>query len=211
MSKIEDSKHCEHAKIELYKEGSMWRATCKKCCATAERNLYESAVRALMMFNGDGRLIEHTDKDSFINRTQNSEVIAANKSHSVGIGTGVVSSGVVQVGASGALSSHHALPHWQVPLSLSESMARRINSKYPVFNWRKGLDDVVFIRERADHALTHFKKLTMGHCDMEDPELRDHIDAVTWFCGFINEVARLCPKKLDEAFYSESRGEEMKK
>lgn len=113
----------------------------------------------------------------------------------------------VEVGASKATSSHEALPFWQVPLSIEESIARRIKkSQHETFNWRRGLGDVEFIRDRAGHALEHLKALTMGKFDEEDKTHQDHIDALSWFCMFINEAMRLHPGKVIEAFYSEWRG-----
>src|SRR6266478_2826188 len=60
-----------------------------------------------------------------------------------------------ETGKSGALSSGHIVPIWQVPFSLILSCARRMlkgNEKnYSIHNWRKGLDDIKFLRDRLNH------------------------------------------------------------
>lgn len=122
---------------------------------------------------------------------------------------------VHSVGASGALSSGKALPFWQMPLSLAESYARRAlegalpkegREPYPIHNWRKGLSDPVFIRDRFDHFLKHAIKLGNGITDAEDG-VQGNADAIAWFAGFINEAIRLYPDAVKEAFYNECRGE----
>lgn len=123
---------------------------------------------------------------------------------------------VVSVGKSGALSSGKPLPIWQMPMSLVLSYARRAlegilpkegRTPYPIHNWRKGLNDPKFIRDRYYHFMVHSLKLGNGVTDEEDT-IQGNIDAITWFAGFINEVERLHPEALQEAFYSECRGEQ---
>lgn len=112
-------------------------------------------------------------------------------------------------GSSKALSSGHVLPMWQVPLSLLESVARRMkkgNDKgYPIHNWRSGLDDLAFLRDRASHAAYHLMYLLNGDHSVDDAQ--GNVDALTWFCAMINEAIRLHPEVVEKAFYSEARGE----
>lgn len=113
-------------------------------------------------------------------------------------------------GKSGALSSGHVLPHWEVPLSLDESAARRMdkgheNDKYPIHNWRSGLGDVAFLRDRAGHAKVHLVRFLNGDNTVDDAQ--GNVDALTWFCAMINEALRLHPDTVAKAFYAEPRGE----
>lgn len=122
---------------------------------------------------------------------------------------------MVAVGESGALSSGKAPSFWQMPLSLAESFARRADEgnmpkegrePYPIHNWRTGLSDPKFIRDRYNHFIKHAFKLGNGVIDEED-DTQGNIDAVAWFAGFINEAQRLHPEAVAQAFYSECRGE----
>ena len=124
----------------------------------------------------------------------------------------------VSVGDSGALSSGKSLPFWQAPLSLMESYARRAlegtlpkenREPYPIHNWRTGLNDPLFIRDRYNHFIKHAMKLGNGIEDSED-NVQGNIDAITWFAGFINEAVRLHPEAVADAFYSDPRGEKFK-
>lgn len=116
---------------------------------------------------------------------------------------------IVPVGSSRALSSGAVLPLWQVPLSLLEAAARRYakgNEKgYPIHNWRSGLDDAVFLRDRANHAMTHFMRLLNGDTSVDDAQ--GNVDAIAWFCGLACESLRLAPETWDAAFYNSPRGE----
>ena len=123
---------------------------------------------------------------------------------------------VHSVGVSGALSSGKALPYWQMPLSLAESYARRAldgnapkegRTPHPIHNWRGGLNDAKFIRDRYNHCVKHVLKLGNGITDEED-DVQGNIDAITWFAGFINEAQRIYPDAVKEAFYNECRGEQ---
>jgi hypothetical protein len=115
------------------------------------------------------------------------------------------------VGTSKALSSGNVLPLWQVPLSLMESAARRYqkgNDKgYPIHNWRSGLGDPAFLRDRANHAAIHLMRLLNGDVSVDD--FQGNADALTWFCAMINEAIRLQPEAVAKAFYAESRGEKL--
>lgn len=109
----------------------------------------------------------------------------------------------------GALSSGHMPPMWQVPLSLNKSAARRMekgNDKgYPIHNWRSGIHDPLFIRDRYNHALQHLQML--GNGDMSIDDAQGNADGVTWFCAMINEALRLYPGAVHAAFYAEPRQE----
>lgn len=107
------------------------------------------------------------------------------------------------------------MPFDQMPLSLAESYARRARegnipkegrTPYPIHNWRKGLDDHLFIRDRFNHFLKHAMKLGNGIVDEED-DTQGNADAIAWFAGFINEAIRLHPEAVKKAFYSECREE----
>jgi len=116
-----------------------------------------------------------------------------------------------ETGKSGALSSGHVPAMWQVPLSLTLSCARRMtkgNDKgYSIHNWRKGLGDVNFIRDRANHALQHLIMLMNG--DMTIDDAQGNSDGLSWFVAMINEALRLHPEAVAAAFYSESRDEKV--
>ena len=116
---------------------------------------------------------------------------------------------VRSVGRRGALTSRAVLPFWQVPLSLLESVARRYakgNGKgYPIHNWRIGLDDPAFLRDRANHAAVHFMRLLNGHNEVDDAQ--GNLDAVGWWCAMANEALRLYPEVWAATFYAESREE----
>lgn len=117
-------------------------------------------------------------------------------------------------GPSGALSSGDVPPLWQCPLSLIESFGRRAlrgNLKgYDIHNWRSGLSDGIFLRDRAGHALRHLMMLLNGSgADDEVDPVQGNIDALTFFCGLINEAYRLDPEAVKLAFYAEPRGEKM--
>ena len=115
------------------------------------------------------------------------------------------------VGSSKALSSGQVLPMWQVPLSLMEAAARRYlkgNEKgYPIHNWRSGLGDPLFIRDRANHAMVHMARLLNGDTSVDD--LQGNVDAVVWFAAMMCEALRLYPETVKQAFYNEPRGEKL--
>lgn len=114
-------------------------------------------------------------------------------------------------GKSGALSSGDYVPHWEVPGSLDESAARRMakghkNGKYPIHNWRSGLDDIAFLRNRATNAKRHLNRFLNGSMEGDD-DAQGNIDGLTWFCAVMNEALRLHSDTVALAFYGESRGE----
>jgi hypothetical protein len=113
------------------------------------------------------------------------------------------------VGENKALSSGHLPPNWQVPESLIASCARRVkkgNDKgYPIHNWRSGLDDALFLRDRSNHAVRHLLHLVNGNMSIDDAQ--GNVDALSWFCAMINEALRLHPETVAKAFYSEPRQE----
>lgn len=112
------------------------------------------------------------------------------------------------VGASGALSSGDVLPIWEVPVSAMEAVARRMGKghKYPLFNWRKGLGDVAFMRDRTNHAMKHFMMFANGSTEGDDTP-QGNVDAVAWWVAFMSEAIRLYPDIVKAAFYAESRDE----
>jgi len=116
------------------------------------------------------------------------------------------------VGTSRALTSGEVPPMWQVPLSLLAAAARRYqkgNDKgYPIHNWRSGLDDPAFLRDRSNHAAIHLMRLLNGDNSVDDAQ--GNVDALTWFCAMANEAIRLHPDVWGKAFYIESRGESIK-
>ena len=112
-------------------------------------------------------------------------------------------------GASGALTSGRLPAVWQVPVSLVESAARRMqkgmDKGYPIHNWRSGLRDAAFLRDRANHAAVHLMRLLNGDNSVDDAQ--GNIDALSWFCAMANEAVKLYPDVWANAFYAESRGE----
>ena len=120
---------------------------------------------------------------------------------------------IVAVGKSKALSSGSALPLWQVPHSLREAAARRMlkgNEKgYPIHNWRGGLDDVEFLRDRYNHASKHMDMIGNGDFTIDDAE--GNADAVVWFMCVYLEALRLHPTVVQAAFYNSPRNEKIGK
>lgn len=118
---------------------------------------------------------------------------------------------IVAVGTSKALTSGSLPPLWQVPLSLLEAAARRYgkgNDKgYPIHNWRGGLDDAAFLRDRANHAATHFYRLLNGDNSVDDAQ--GNVDALIWFGSLACEALRLHPDTWAAAFYAEARNEKL--
>lgn len=116
-------------------------------------------------------------------------------------------------GPSGALTSGERLPIWQTPLSLIESFARRAkkgNDKgYPIHNWRSGLGDHLFLRDRGNHAATHLLRLLNGDLSVDDAQ--GNVDALVFFMGVLNEALRLHPEAVAQAFYAEARDEKVAK
>ena len=120
--------------------------------------------------------------------------------------------GIHSVGESKALTSGFVPPLWQVPASLMAAAARRFykgNEKgYPIHNWRGGLGDSAFLRDRANHAAVHLMRLLNGDTSVDDAQ--GNADALTWFCAMINEAIRLHPEAVAAAFYNEPREERIK-
>lgn len=116
------------------------------------------------------------------------------------------------VGASGALTSGNVAGIWKVPVSLLESAARRMDKGtdkgYPIHNWRGGLDDPAFLRDRFNHAATHLMRLGNGDNSLDNAQ--GNLDALTWFCAMLNEAIRLHPDVVEKTFYSDARGEVVK-
>lgn len=111
---------------------------------------------------------------------------------------------VKPVGTTGAMSSGSYLPYEQVPRSLTDAAARRLkkgqDKGYEVFNWRKGLSDPEFIRDRFRHFKNHIEDL-VNDTDTED-DMQGNVDAMAWF------VMLLCEADKDavaKAFYHELR------
>ena len=123
-------------------------------------------------------------------------------------GTKVEKDKIKNVGTSGAQSSGFYLPFEQVPWSLIESAARRIakgqEKGYEVFNWKKGLNDPEFLRDRFRHFLNHVNAVVEGIVDHDD--LRGNADAMTWFMMLLNEAIKVYPDAVHKAFYHEERG-----
>lgn len=93
---------------------------------------------------------------------------------------------------SGAKSSGSVLPFDLIPASLEEAAARRLGlgaAKYARHNWKKGLDDVAYVRERLNHMYQHFKNVLTGTETTED-DLTANIDAVVWGAMFLAEAAK---------------------
>ena len=94
--------------------------------------------------------------------------------------------------SSGARSS--AAPRYDlVPRVLLDAVERRFAlgaKKYGDNQWRAGLHDPEFLRERANHALTHLLNYIYGTDNGEDsPE--DNLAAVGWAVAVLLEAARL--------------------
>jgi len=90
--------------------------------------------------------------------------------------------------------------------ALEGNLPKEGRKPYPIHNWRKGLSDPLFIRDRFNHALKHMIKIGNGIEDDED-NTQENIDAISWWAGFINEAQRLYPEAVKSAFYSECREE----
>lgn len=122
-----------------------------------------------------------------------------------------ITNNIHTVGKGKALSSGERPAYWQVPESFLAAAARRMqkgNDKgYPIHNWRSGLDDVEFLRDRANHAVRHLLHFLNGNVIVDDAQ--GNIDALSWFCAMINEALRLHPDVVEKAFYSEPRGEKL--
>lgn len=101
--------------------------------------------------------------------------------------------------SSGARSS--AAPRYDlVPRVLLDAVERRFAlgaKKYGDNQWRAGLRDPEFLRERANHALTHLLNYIYGTDNGEDsPE--DNLAAVGWAVAVLLEAARLRSYEVNE-------------
>lgn len=90
---------------------------------------------------------------------------------------------------SGAASS--SAPRYDlVPRALLEAVATRFEAgarKYGENQWRKGLRDPQFLRERANHALQHLLNYIHGTDNGEDTAV-DNLGAVGWAVAVLLEA-----------------------
>lgn len=113
-------------------------------------------------------------------------------------------------GTSGALTSGDVAPIWEVPVSALDAIARRMGKghKYPLFNWRMGLDDIAFLRDRTNHTARHLLLFSNGSTQGDD-SAQGNVDAVAWWVAMMSEALRLYPETVAKAFYAEARGEKI--
>lgn len=85
---------------------------------------------------------------------------------------------------SGAKSSkenpRYDLIPMEADLCLADRLQKGIDSGYAKDNWRKGLSDPDFLRDRQNHMEQHFKDFKAGNFT-EDDEW-GHIGAIMWWC-----------------------------
>lgn len=105
----------------------------------------------------------------------------------------------LQTGKSGALSSKKSLYYNDIPPEL----LRRIALRYTVghvkysdditmnLNWREGLDDEFYVRDRFNHLWEHLVDFSENGNKNDD-----NLGAIAWCCGFLMEVERIHPKML---------------
>lgn len=107
---------------------------------------------------------------------------------------------------SGAESSGTTLPFDAISPSQPISTARRIQrglvKGYPRDNWKRGLGEVEYIRERVCHGFEHFLRLMDGSKDGDD-NIQGNIDAINWCGMFMAEAYRSHPDVFRAAFDAE--------
>lgn len=103
---------------------------------------------------------------------------------------------------------------WRVAaLPLMEGIDRRMekadakpNGGYAIHNWKEGLDDITFLRDRVGHTLVHLLRLMSGSVDGDD-SVQGNSDALSWGAMFIAEAVANHKEAFEKAFYTEPRGE----
>lgn len=103
---------------------------------------------------------------------------------------------------------------WRVAaLPLMEGIDRRMEKAdnkpdggYAIHNWKEGLDDVTFLRDRVGHTLVHLLRLMGGSVDGDD-SVQGNSDALSWGAMFIAETVANHKEAWEKAFYAEPRGE----
>lgn len=96
----------------------------------------------------------------------------------------------VKIFQSGAKSSGRALPYDAIPFSLDNAVARRLElgmMKYTRDNWKLGLDEPEYIRDRVNHLYRHLRLIQTG--DESEESLEANVDAVAWGAMFLAEAA----------------------
>lgn len=98
----------------------------------------------------------------------------------------VVNNGeVIHKSPSGATSSKLQDRYDLVPPCFIQRVAARFGLgalKHEVYNWRKGVNDEVFVQERINHILTHWNKFLE-----EGNEKDDNLAAVAWGISMLME------------------------
>lgn len=98
------------------------------------------------------------------------------------------------IGSSAASSSHEALYYHLISSSTLRRLAQRITSgakKYGQAEWRQGINDAEYVRDRFNHLFEHLLKFKE-----EGNEGDDNIGAMLWALHCLDEVHRLCPDAL---------------
>lgn len=108
-----------------------------------------------------------------------------------------------------ALSSGKYLPYEEIPRSLNDAVARRLqggqDKGYPALNWRQGLNDPVWLRERWRHFRNHVMDVEEGI--VTEDGLQGNGDAMAWFVMVFVEAVKLHPEAVAEALrYTEKGG-----
>ena len=124
--------------------------------------------------------------------------------------TGSMGNNEFVITPSGAKTSDNLPPFWEMPLAAMEAYARRlkVGHRYGIMNWRKGLSDVEFVRDRMNHLIKHLMMVANG-IEEGDNTTPSNIDAVVWGAGFLAEVQAKHPETIKKAFYSECRYEKV--
>lgn len=100
----------------------------------------------------------------------------------------------VTIGKTSAASSHEAMYYHLAAPATIRRMVQRLTSgarKYGSVNWRVGLNDAEYVRDRFNHLFEHMLKF-MESGNTED----DNIGAMLWSLNCLAEVERLAPEAL---------------
>lgn len=114
----------------------------------------------------------------------------------------------VTPGKSEALSSSQALYYDDVPSELYRRIALRHtvgHKKYSPqitqnLNWRVGLTDPFYIKDRLNHIFLHLIEFLDNGDDNDD-----NLAGIVWNCGFLMEVERVAPKLLRQVIKQSHR------
>lgn len=106
----------------------------------------------------------------------------------------------VVISRSGAKSSHEALYYHLIAPETIRRLALRMtegSKKYGSVQWRRGLNDAEYVRDRFNHLWEHVLKLQQ-YGQAKD----DNLGAMLWAINCLIEAERLCPKAFKSVFGS---------